>query len=576
MLTIPEARVLLRRLDGEPADAIESETLEAKPWNADPRAKESRLRDLRETVVCLANQRGGVILLGIADRKRTRAEAIHGVGDLDANEVRRRIYDGTAPPVLVDVDELIEPEGRILLVRVPRGLPPHTTSEGVGKIRVGKECKPLTGPDLARLLLAEGSRDLTAETAAGAILQDLDQGEIQRLRRTIEVEGRKPDLAALPARELLENLGLVRGDEVTLAAVLLLGRASALARFAPHHEVVFLKYRTQTQFDARHDMKGPLLAVLERLKELLEAHVRIEPIQTLGFGEIEVPDVTWSAAREAVLNALVHRDWFVRKGVHVEVRKGRFVVANPGGFVGGVAPTNVLRHPPARRNPLLAGVFQTIGLVNRAGVGVDRIYEEMLRIGKGLPRYEADEAHVRLTLPTPTHAEFVRFVAEESRAGRKIELDDLILLRAVADRGHLDRWTAREVGQFDTEEDAAERLVSLRERGYLLPQGRGRGTAYRLARRLAERLRGRVEADQEVPLDEEALRLRVEAVLIGRGKLTNAEVRRISGYSRTQALRLVQALREDGVLEIRGKGRGAHYAPGPKARKPAKGRGKRS
>lgn len=96
----------------------------------------------------------------------------------------------------MEIEDLVESEGRLLVVRVPRGMPPHMTTEGVGRIRVGKECKPLTG------------------------------------------------------------LELVRDGEVTLAAVLLVGRSTALARWAPQHEVIFLRYRTPTKYDVRHDLRG--------------------------------------------------------------------------------------------------------------------------------------------------------------------------------------------------------------------------------------------------------------------------------------------------------------------------------
>jgi ATP-dependent DNA helicase RecG len=574
-----EIRSLLQRLDSGPADAIESETLECKPWDPHPAARESQLRELRETVVCLANRRGGVIVLGVADRKRTRREAIQGVpATLDAGELRKRIYDGTEPHVLVDVDELVEPEGRLLLVRVPRGLPPHTTAEGVGKIRVGKECKPLTGTELARLALAGRRADATAEPASGASVADLDPDAVRALQRRLAGEAGKPELSRQPVDELLANLALVHDGQLAVAAILLLGQKAALARWAPEHEVVFLRFRTRTRYEMRQDMRGPLLSVLDELERLFAAHLKVTVAETAGFAELEVPDLTWWAAREAVLNAIVHREYFVRQSVQIEVRPDRVVVASPGGFVGGVTPQNVLRHPPVRRNPLLADVLQTIGLVNRAGLGVDRIFEELLRLGKAPPRYDANEAHVELTLPTRTHVPFARFVAGEATAGRGLDLDDLLLLRAVADRGSIDRWSAAAALQ-GPEEEAAETLVSLRERGYLTPQGRGRGTSYRLARRLSDRLRGATETSRDVPLDAEAVALRVQAVLVERGRLTNAEVRRLSGYSRAEVLRLVRSLQEEGLVDLDGRGRGAHYRPtlkllaeaGPSRKKAARG-----
>ena len=145
MLKVSELSELLDRLDGEPADALESETLEFKSWDPQSQQRKTQLRSLRETVFAFVNARGGLLVLGVADRKRTRSDAIQGVGNLVADGLRRDIYDGTEPHILVEVDELQEPEGRLLVVRVPRGLPPHTTTDGVARIRIGKDSMPLTG-----------------------------------------------------------------------------------------------------------------------------------------------------------------------------------------------------------------------------------------------------------------------------------------------------------------------------------------------------------------------------------------------------------------------------------------------
>ncbi|HNU82114.1 MAG TPA: hypothetical protein PKO05_01595, partial [Thermoanaerobaculia bacterium] len=205
-----------------------------------------------------------------------------------------------------------------------------------------------------------------------------------------------------------------------------------------------------------------------------------------------------------------------------------------------------------------ASACQALGLVNRAGLGVDRLFEELLRLGKGTPRYEADEAGVKLTLPTRTHEGFARFVATEERERRRLDLDDLIVLRTLAERGELDRWSAARVLQL-SEEEAAEKLVSLRERGYLRPHGRGRGTSYQLERRLSEQLRGTIATDDAVAIDAESVRLRVLAQLREKGALANADIRRLSGYSRPEVLRLMASLRESGEVVLEGRGRAARY-----------------
>src|SRR5437867_9637041 len=85
-----------------------------------------------------------------------------------------------------------------------------------------------------------------------------------------------------------------------------------------------------------------------------------------------------------------------------------------------------------------------------------------------------------------------------------------------------------------------------------------------LARAFSDLVRGRLVTDDRMPLNDEAVRLRIQAVLAERGRLTNAEVRRLSGYSRTQTLRLMRALQEEELVAFKGRGRAAHYVPGNK------------
>src|SRR5262245_25348313 len=98
-LGLSELRTLIARLDGESADALEGQTIEFKPWDADPRKLKDQLRVIRESVVCLANADGGEIVIGVADRMRSRKEAIHGVGRLDPLAVQKSIWDGTDPRI---------------------------------------------------------------------------------------------------------------------------------------------------------------------------------------------------------------------------------------------------------------------------------------------------------------------------------------------------------------------------------------------------------------------------------------------------------------------------------------------
>ena len=555
----PDLTAIIARLDGSSADALESDRLEFKSWEPAPGDRRRRVRALRESVVAMANASGGTIVLGVADRKTTRAEAIHGVGDLDGDVLRRDIYDGTDPHILVDLESLDAPEGRLLVLRVPRGIPPHTTTDGVARIRIGKDSKPLTGSHLALLASTRAGLDPTAQLMGDAEFADLDSAQLGRLREEIVSNGSDSGLARLSDRRLLEALGLAAGSDLTLAAILLLGKPAALARFAPTHDFIFVRRADDTRYEARRDFRAPLLQTLDDAAELIRNHTGLTTVSVSGFRDLEIPDVGPWVAREAILNAVTHRDYFPRQSVLVSLYPDRLEVTSPGGFPGGVTAENVIRHPPVRRNSLLANVFRDIGLVDRVGQGVDRIYTELLRAGKPRPYYGGASDFVRLTLPTRTDPEVAQFLDSEDRRGTRFGLDDLLVFDALRETEEIDRWSAARVLQTDDAE-AARRLVSLRRGGHLVPHGRGRGTRYRLAETLRS-VFARTLFERSAAGEDE--RRRVLSALAQGERLTNAQVRRLIAGSRNDALMMMRTLRREGLAAMEGTRGGAYYIAGP-------------
>lgn len=556
----------LSQLDHGPAEALESETLEFKSW--DSSQHKARVRTIRESVVAMANAKGGVIVLGVHDQQASRAAAIHGVGDLDSDALKRDIYDGTDPHIAVEIEEIPAPEGRLLALSVPVGTAPHTTADGMIRIRVGKESRPLVGSALTDFLSTRSALDPTAELVRDMGLDDLDPEAMLRLRHTIRQESETPRLAQLPDRDLLEALELISGPRVTVAAILLLGRRMTIARVAPNHEVIFLRYTDTTLYDQRQDFRGPLFKTLDDSLDLLGANTAITTVAVDGLRDLEVPDISRWAAREAILNAVVHRNYFLNQSVHVDLYPDRLEITSPGGFPGDVEPGNVLRHRPVRRNPLLALAFQTVGIGNRAGIGVDRIYEEQLRHGKPPPQYQARNDHVLLTLGTETNHHFVKFIDTEIQKGRELILDDLLVLRSLTGTDSLDRWSAGKVLQLAPEQ-AAERLVSLRHRGYLVPSGRGAGTRYHLATSLSKlwRTTNSVNRTKNADVRKQILRL-----LAHGSRLTNGKVRELTGFSRAEVLRLLTGLRDEGLARREGVRGGAFWIAGPQLPRPLGGR----
>ncbi len=231
-------------------------------------------------------------------------------------------------------------------------------------------------------------------------LAAVDRLEVERLRRIFAAKEPSSALLELSDEQLLERLGaLVRnGDlKLTLAGLLLVGREDVLRRLVPGHEAVYLHMKSDTEYDRRVDSTRPLLAVLEQFSQAVEPHNRI---CTLKFGlfHFEIPDFPDEVYREALLNAFCHRDYSLSSPVYVRHFPDRLEIASPGGFAGDVTCANILGHEPVTRNRLLSEMLQRIRLVERAGMGVKRMYHILLSYGKEPPSYEAGTDFVRVTL----------------------------------------------------------------------------------------------------------------------------------------------------------------------------------
>lgn len=131
-MSVPHAADLLRlldELDRKVADDLESEVLDFKPWQG----PKDDLKLACEYAACFANAGGGVVVFGVADKVRGRAQAIHGARGYDLDVFRRGIFDGTRPGVAAEVVELNVPEGtgKLLVVRVNEGdSKPYGTAAG--------------------------------------------------------------------------------------------------------------------------------------------------------------------------------------------------------------------------------------------------------------------------------------------------------------------------------------------------------------------------------------------------------------------------------------------------------------
>jgi ATP-dependent DNA helicase RecG len=531
-------------------------------------------RELVEAVVCLANRTGvepGWLLVGVEDDGTvTGARARHDK-TTDTDKVSALVAARTRPALGVRVEEHALDGLSVLVIEVLPQQHVVSTSDGQFLRRtLGGDGRPACVPMDAFAIQSQqadrGLLDPSAQVVAGARWEDLDPLEFERFRRSVrERRGRSDEsLLDLPDLELAKALGVVEANgsprALRLAAVLLFGKDDALRRFVPGNEVAFQVLRG-LDVEVNDFFRWPLIRVMEEIEARIRARNREEELM-VGLLRVGVPDYPERALREAVANALIHRDYQRLGAVHFQWHSDRIEISSPGGFPEGVRLDNLLVTAPRPRNPLLADAFKRAGIVERTARGIDTIFFEQLRNGRPAPSYaRSDAAGVVVVIPGgEANLDFVRLLVTEAQHERALSLDELLVLNALWQERSLD---TAEVAQMIQKPDSDARAVLHRlvEAGLVEERGQKKGRTWHLSAATYRALGDKAAYVRQrgfEPLQQEQMVLQY---LDKHGRITRAEVADLCRLSADQAYRLLSRLGRRGRLVQRGSKRGAWYEP---------------
>ncbi len=465
---------------------LESQTLDFK---APSRSAKETFANLTDAAVCFANAAGGLIVLGVADDV-AGTDAVTGT-DLTPSAIRRAIYERTSPGLDVIVAEEVVEGRTVLVITVPEGLEVYGTATGRYSWRRETDCLPMTADDVGRLREERASEDWSARSAGRGGADHADPTALARARSLLLAvpERGAAALADGSPEDLLTGLGVLTPRKaLTNAGWLMFGPRSE--RDLPR---VVYQHRQAAGGEADHvlRMSEPLVLVVERLFEIVEARLTYTPVNLPAGQQLAVADFPPVALREALLNAVVHGDHRTGRPIQVEHSPDWLSITSPGPLVAGVTPGNILRHPHRARFRSLFNAFRHLGLVEQVGQGIDRMYREMLRFGRVPPRItdDRDQVSVTFTADRP-NIRIARFVAGLP-SNEQDDLDVLLIIDLLRRRRSV---TARDVFPHiqRSVEDAQQLLRRLADddRGLLEPS---QGT---VGRKLPNyRLRGSVLAE---------------------------------------------------------------------------------
>lgn len=521
--------------------------------------------DIFEDVVAFANTEGGDLYLGVEDDG-----TITGVHKEHSNPITLSAYiaNNTVPPISTRC-EIVDEEFPVLKISVPKSY------GGIAATRSGKilrrriksdntpENIPMYPTEITTRLSDLRLLDYSTMIVLEGTLADIDPLEVERLRRIILAYDGDKALLELDDAEILKALGFTReqNDTVypTIAGILMVGKIPSIKKFVPTSRSSF-QVLEGTNVRVNEDYVLPILAAIEKMM----AHAEVwNPEQELEMGlfRMPAPEFDKRALREAIVNAFCHRDYSLMGRVRVAIADEGLTIANPGGFIDGVSIHNLLTAEPHGRNQLLADALKRVGLAERTGRGIDRIYEGSLIYGRNLPDYSNTTTKtVSLFIPrSKPDVQLARIIAnEQNRLGRSLPINTLLVLNMLKE---IPRSDVKQLAEAVNLPEVIVKTVldKVLESGIVEAYGAGRGRNYMLAHKLYQASEKNIGYVRQRDIDE----ARYPELIVNMAKsnefISRADVMNLLHVNAPKAYTLLKALVDQDVLQPINKGRYAKY-----------------
>lgn len=534
----------------------ESINTEFKSWNKVFDMKK-RINLAVDELIAFANNKGGTLYFGVEDN----GEVTGCDGNYDLQNIIESIYEKTRPSIFVDPEEIEYNGKKVIALTVASDGITHATTDGRCLKRLGKNSKPFYPDEMSNRYSEIQSSDFSGRILSDSTEDDINKLEVYKLKEKLKARNPESTLADMDDIAFLRDLALVKSDsgniKLTVAGLLFVGKEQAINRLLPQAEVIYLHYSESNleEYDARLDMKAPIISVIDRLSEKIQDSNRIVNVQ-VGLFRLEIVDFPEKVFQEALLNALSHRDYQSQGAVYVKHYPDKIVIENPGAFLDGITENNIITHPSVPRNKLIAETLQHLKYVQRTGQGVDIIFREMISSGKPFPEYKSYNDAVSLTIYSAIDdIDFVKFIAnEENGLSRSFSLSELMILRYLKDNRKITMSEAEILIQ-EARDQAQNACNNLKRYGLIELSG----NEYMLTAKIYDELKNSVDYTKDKAIQYIKAREMILEYIRDRGFINNELVRELCGFSQKQARIILQRMRKENLIELSEKGRYAKY-----------------
>ncbi len=450
----------------------------------------SKPDEIAETLVAFANAHGGTLLIGVAGgRSRPRIEGVQDVATL--REVVLEAMQACTPPLVLPLPAPVTvPAGAdaiatVLVVQVPPGLPQVYSLHGKYLRRAAYANQPLAPDALRRLLNERGEVSWERLSPDDATLAELDPQRITAYLTRLGLETDPDPMAMLYRRGCVSRIPDVPDTappaqrlRPTNAGLLLFGRE--VSRRYPHAELTLVQYRGTELADEfeRDDIQDTLPDAIRRAERWLLEHMR-RGSRMVGLVREDWVQFPPPVVREALVNAVAHRDYSMRgEGIRIALFADRLECYSPGRLPGHVTLDNLVQERFSR-NETLVQVLADLGLIERLGYGIDRMFAQMAAAGLPEPVFRETAAGFLVTLyGQPATTDPQTGIDTSAWVQQGLNERQIAALLFLQQQHRITNRDLQELAPDVSAETIRRDLADLVERGLLLKVGERRATYY--------------------------------------------------------------------------------------------------
>jgi ATP-dependent DNA helicase RecG len=337
--------------------------------------KEKYSSRIDEDLVAFANARGGAILLGVRDDKTVMAEKL-------TNDLKARINSlalHCKPSIAVNLAQV----GEVVVIEVAEGTEkPYACGSGYFR-RLNGTTQKMSHEEIRLMFRENDPMPFEERTVKGFSFKDLSKAKVMAFAKEADVAIGKTE-----PTDFLRSLNVADDSQVANAGILFFAKDPHKHIRQAQMSLIAFKGTDRVHIYDRLDVYDDLLTQFNQAILFLERHLNIRS-EIRGVNRHDIYEIPFEALREAIVNALMHRDYSITgTQVSIDVFDDRVEITNPGTLPKGLGQQSLGKGISIRRNELIADLFSRLHKVERAGTGIRRMRKSLAEAGLQAPEFE--------------------------------------------------------------------------------------------------------------------------------------------------------------------------------------------